>query len=80
MNMENTIKFSIVVPTLNEENYVGILLSALCKQDFKDFEVTVVDAKSLDKTRGVVEKFKDRLNIKFVISPQRGVSFQRNYG
>ncbi len=80
MNSENTIKFSIVIPTLNEENYVGILLSALCNQDYKDFEITVVDAKSLDKTREVVEKYKDRLNLKFVVSPQKGTSFQRNYG
>jgi glycosyltransferase involved in cell wall biosynthesis len=74
------IKFSIIVPTLNEENYVGVLLSALCNQDFKDFEVTVVDAESQDKTREVVEKYRDRLDLKFVASPKKGVSFQRNYG
>jgi glycosyltransferase involved in cell wall biosynthesis len=80
MNSETTIKFSIIIPTLNEEHYVGTLLHALCKQDHKDFEVTVVDANSIDKTREVVEKFKDRLDLKFVISPKRGVSQQRNYG
>jgi len=80
MNSENMIKFSIVIPTLNEEKYVGILLSALCQQDFKDFEVIVVDADSLDETKKVVESFKDKLDLKFIISPQKGVSFQRNYG
>jgi glycosyltransferase involved in cell wall biosynthesis len=80
MNSENTIKFSIVIPTLNEEHYVGVLLTALCNQDFKDVEITVVDANSLDKTKEVVESFKDKLDLMFVVSPQKGVSFQRNYG
>ena len=80
MNSENMIKFSIIIPTLNEENYIGILLSALCKQDFKNFEVTVVDADSVDKTKEVVEKFMGKLDLKFVIAPKKGVSAQRNYG
>jgi len=80
MSLETTIKFSVVIPTLNEERYVGILLAALCKQDFKDFEVIVVDAKSIDRTKEVVKKYNKRLNITFVESPKKGVSAQRNYG
>jgi len=80
MNSDTTIKFSIVIPTLNEEHYVGTLLSALCNQDFKDFEVTVVDADSKDDTKGAVLKYKNRLNLNFVVAPKKGVSFQRNYG
>lgn len=73
-------KFSIVIPALNEEKYIGSLLSCLVKQTFKDFEVIVVDGKSSDKTSDVVKKYKGRLDLKFVVSPKRGVSFQRNYG
>lgn len=72
-------KYSVLIPTLNEEHYIGALLEALCDQTFKDFEVVVVDAASEDNTKGVVESYKDRLNLRFVISPKRGVSFQRNY-
>jgi glycosyltransferase involved in cell wall biosynthesis len=80
MNSETTIKFSIIVPTLNEESYVGILLNALYQQDFKNFEVIVVDAKSIDRTRKAVEKYLNRLDLRFVESPVKGVSYQRNYG
>jgi glycosyltransferase involved in cell wall biosynthesis len=73
--MENTIKFSVWFP-LSVRKYVGLLLSTLCKQNFKDFEVIVVDAKSLDKTQEVVEKFKDRLDLKFVTSPQKEFPFK----
>jgi glycosyltransferase involved in cell wall biosynthesis len=79
MNSETLIKFSILVPTLNEEKYIGILLGSLCKQTFKDFEVIVVDGSSQDHTREQVLSFQDRLNIQFVTAPKRGVSAQRNY-
>lgn len=72
-------KISICIPTLNEERYVGGLLDSLVDQEFKDFEVIVVDGKSEDKTSDVVLSYKDAIDIKFVPSPKRGVSFQRNY-
>jgi glycosyltransferase involved in cell wall biosynthesis len=73
------IKFSICTPTLNEEKYVGGLLESLTHQTLKSDEVIVVDGKSEDKTEGAVTKYADRLNLKFIKSPKRGVSFQRNY-
>ena len=73
-------KYSVLIPTLNEEKYIGILLQALVDQEFKDFEVIVIDAVSEDKPRQVVDSFKDNLILTFVESPKRGVSFQRNYG
>lgn len=48
---------SIVVPTLNEENYLPRLLSCLRKQSFKDFEVIVADAGSTDRTREIARAF-----------------------
>ncbi len=72
-------KYSVLIPTLNEENYIGTLLQSLVDQKFRDFEVIVIDADSEDKTKDVVEKFKDKLDLQFVVSPKRGTSFQRNY-
>jgi glycosyltransferase involved in cell wall biosynthesis len=73
-------KFSIVIPTLNEENYIGGLLSSLVKQTFKGFEVVVIDGKSKDKTKEKVVEYQKNLDIKFIVAPKRGVGFQRNYG
>ena len=42
---------SIIVPTLNEERYIGRILRSLKNQTFKDFEVIIVDADSKDKTK-----------------------------
>ncbi len=72
-------KFSICIPTLNEEKYISGILSCLVIQTFKDFEVIVVDGKSEDKTKEEVMKFSKKLDILFVEAPKKGVSFQRNY-
>jgi glycosyltransferase involved in cell wall biosynthesis len=41
---------SIVIPTLNEAAYILFLLDSIKKQNFRDYEIIVVDAGSVDKT------------------------------
>ena len=50
-------KLSIIVPTLNEEKYLPILISQLKKQTFQDFEIIVSDGGSTDKTREIAQNF-----------------------
>lgn len=71
---------SIIIPTLNEEKYIGKLLYCLGKQTFKCFEIIVVDGQSKDKTEEVVLKYVKRLRLKFVLADKKGVSYQRNLG
>lgn len=72
--------FSIVIPALNEEVCLPQLLSDLARQEFKDFEVIIVDAKSDDKTVVNAKIFADKLNLKIISSDKRNVSYQRNLG
>lgn len=73
--------FSIIIPTLNEERFVGKLLLDLVKQSYKNFEIILVDAKSEDKTIKEVKKYKQNLPIKKIIQiGGRNVSRQRNTG
>ena len=53
----STMTASIVIPTLNEENYVGSLLSDIARQTRKAHEVIVVDGNSQDATASLVERF-----------------------
>lgn len=72
--------FSIVIPTLNEENYLPNLLNDLQKQKEKNFEVIIVDGKSIDKTKQVVKKYSKKLSVFFIECHKKNVSFQRNIG
>ncbi len=47
---------SIIIPTLNEENYIPYLLDSIKKQTFKDYEVLVADADSKDNTVEIVKE------------------------
>ncbi|MCZ8156304.1 MAG: glycosyltransferase [Leptospira sp.] len=50
-------KISIVIPSLNEEKFLPILLESITKQTFKDFEVIIADAGSKDNTVEIAKKF-----------------------
>jgi cellulose synthase/poly-beta-1,6-N-acetylglucosamine synthase-like glycosyltransferase len=47
---------SVIVPTFNEEKFLRNCLLSLKKQDFKDFEIIVVDNNSTDKTGEIAKK------------------------
>ena len=55
--------FTIVIPTLNEEDLLPHLLNDLCKQTYKNFDVIVVDGKSLDNTVVKAQAFNKKLKI-----------------
>ena len=48
---------SIIIPTLNEEKYLPILLNEIKKQNFRDFEIIVADAGSGDETVEIAKRF-----------------------
>lgn len=47
---------SIIIPTLNEEDYLPALLRSIKSQTFKDYEIIVADAGSKDKTQEIARK------------------------
>ena len=71
---------SIIIPTLNEENYLPKLLNDLLKQTEKDFKVIIADGYSKDNTKKIAEEFKKKLSIKFYQTKFKNVAAQRNYG
>jgi glycosyltransferase involved in cell wall biosynthesis len=49
------VKLSIIIPTYNEEEYLPKLLYSIKEQNFKDYEIIVADAGSVDKTKEIAE-------------------------
>lgn len=50
-------ELSIIIPTLNEEKYLPILLKEIKKQNFFDYEIIVADGGSKDKTLEIANLF-----------------------
>lgn len=48
---------SIIIPALNEERYLPLLLDLIKKQDFGDYDIIVSDAGSKDKTVEIAKEY-----------------------
>jgi len=77
--MNSNLEISIIVPAYNAEKTIEQCLKKICEES-KNFnpEIIVIDDNSTDKTRTIVEKFK---NIKLIkIEENKGVGHARNLG
>lgn len=54
-------KISIIVPARNEEKRILPLLESIASQNYKNFELIVVDDNSDDKTSDVVTSYKEKI-------------------
>lgn len=73
-------KYSIIIPVYNRPQEVKELLSTLTEQNYKNFEVIVVEDGSDQPSKDVVENFAGILNISYFYKPNSGQGFTRNYG
>lgn len=74
-------KFSIVIPALNEELWIGPTLTAVLAQTYKNYEVIVVDNNCTDNTRAVVQAFiEQNPHIMLVDCTTPGLLHARNCG
>ncbi len=61
----DSVKFSVVIPTFNRASYLDKLLSSLCLQYYKNFEVLICDDGSTDNTKVIIDKYESKLNLKY---------------
>jgi len=71
------VKISVIVPAYNAAETILTLLKSLSNQDFKDFEVIVVDDCSQDNTPHIVQSFPYSL---IRLSENHGPAYCRNVG
>jgi succinoglycan biosynthesis protein ExoA len=76
-------RVSVLLPIRNEERYIARCLDSLAAQDYppERCEVLVMDGRSTDRTREIVERYRDRLpGLRLLDSPHRSVPFGMNLG
>lgn len=72
---------SVVIPAFNEERSIADCLESLiCQNTNRKFEVIVVDNNSTDNTVKVLQKYKDKLNLKIVSEEKKGRGVARSAG
>lgn len=73
--------FSFIIPVYNIENYLVECIESVLVQDFKDFEVIIIDDKSTDKSLEVCKFYEEKdSRIKVLDNINKGVSEARNLG
>lgn len=61
---------SIIIPTLNEQNFLEKTFRSIKKQTYPKFEIIVVDGRSSDKTVSIAKKYTDKVIVKRTNIPQ----------
>lgn len=72
--------FSLIIPLYNRPQEIDELLESLTKQQYRAFEVLVIEDGSTMPAREIVESYADRLDIRYYQKPNEGQGFARNYG
>jgi glycosyltransferase involved in cell wall biosynthesis len=73
-------KVSVIIPTCDRAEYLGVAITSVLNQTFQDFELIVVDDASIDSASDVVRSFHDD-RVKFIRHETRkGGSAARNTG
>lgn len=73
---------TVIIPTYNRSELLGKTLEGFCEQTVSPllYELIVVSDASTDSTHETVRRFKDRLPLRYLSQPKRGVSSARNLG
>lgn len=83
MDLKESPRITIIVPCFNVEHIVENCINALLIQDYPNdkYSIIVVDDKSTDNTRKIIEKYQENTQVKIIKHFQnRGLSATRNSG
>ena len=79
INMKN--KISVVVPIYNSENSLDVCLESIVRQNYKNFEIILIDDGSTDKSQEICRQYqKEYQNVYYYYQLNSGVSVARNVG
>ncbi|WP_312087429.1 glycosyltransferase family 2 protein [Acinetobacter variabilis] len=79
------ISFSIVIPLFNKENLVLNAINSIINQNYKKWELIIVDDGSTDSSCEIVQNYlfkidNSKFDIKLIHQKNQGVSVARNHG
>jgi tetratricopeptide (TPR) repeat protein len=69
---------SVIIPNYNHARYLGDAIRSVLEQDYRNFEIIVVDDGSTDDSREVAGRFGDA--VRYIYQKNAGLSAARNTG
>ncbi len=72
-------QISIVIPVYNKAKYLKETIKSVLNQDFKDFELILIDDGSTDQSPDIIQSFSDP-RIRYYTQKNQGVAVARNNG
>ena len=74
-------KYSVIIPVYNVENYLSRCIDSLLAQNYVDLEILLIDNGSKDQSGQICEDYATQFsNITAYHIPNKGVSSARNFG
>lgn len=73
------IDFSIIIPVYNSEKFIKKCIDSILEQNYKNYEIIVVNDGSTDKSKEIVKKYKIN-NLRLINQKNKGLSGARNAG
>lgn len=59
-------KLTVIIPCYNEENTINELVNKVINNNYSNKEIIIIDDCSTDKSREIIEKFKNKNNFKII--------------
>ena len=80
IDKKEKILFSVITPTYNRSEKLKNCFLSLQKQTFSNFEWLIIDDGSIDETKALVDKWKNKLNIQYFYQENSGKPSAVNKG
>jgi len=71
--------YSLIIPVYNRPQELDELLACIQLQEFRDFEVVVIEDGSTDDATQIIEKYKASFDLAYYVKENGGQGFARNY-
>lgn len=73
-------KFSLILGTISRTGELARFLESLAIQDYRDFELIIIDQNADDRLGPLINIWRQKMDIKHLRSPVKGLSRARNAG
>ncbi len=71
--------YSLIIPVYNRPQELDELLASIQTQEFRDFEVVVVEDGSKEDSAHIIEKYTNSFSLSYYVKENGGQGFARNY-